>query len=94
MTGIELETEFAQARQREARELRHRHRRGLVVGHPDWQLRQRAVRLADGQCDSVAAASRDHDRFTAPGMEPVADDHLARLIVGIMKLPRPPPAPS
>jgi hypothetical protein len=90
LAGIELEAEFAQALQRQAREFRHRHHRGLVLGHPDRQLRQRAVRLADGQCGSiaVAAAPRDHDRFAAPGVEPVADDHLARPVVSIMKLPR------
>ena len=88
LTGIELEAEFAQARQREAREFRHRHRRGLFLGHPDRQLRQRAVRLADGQGGSiaVAAAPRDHDRFAAPRMKPVADDHLARPKVGIIEV--------
>jgi len=73
LTGIERETEVAQTGQRQARDLRDHHRCGLVLGHPDRQLCQRAVRLADGQGDfvAVAMAPRDLDRFSAPGMEPV-----------------------
>ncbi len=53
-------------------------------------MRQRAVRLADGQSDivTVAAASHNKDAFTATGMKCVADGRLTRLIVGIMKLAR------
>jgi hypothetical protein len=90
LTGIELEAEFAQARQRKTWDRHHPHRRGLILGHPDRQLRQRAVRLADDQSDfvTVAVAPRDHDRFAAPGMEPVADDSLIRSIMSVLKLPR------
>jgi hypothetical protein len=96
LTGIQLETEFAQTGQRQARDLRDRHRRGLVLGHPDRQMCQRAIRLADGQGDfvAVAMAPHDHGRIPAPRMERVADDHLAQPIVSIMKLPRQHPAGS
>jgi hypothetical protein len=57
LTGIELEAELAQTGQRQARDLRDRHRRGLVLGHPDRQLRLRAVRLADGQRGFTAVAA-------------------------------------
>jgi hypothetical protein len=91
VAGVELESEFAQACQREARAFGDRHRRGPILGHPDRQLRHRPVRLADDQDDliAVAAAAPDFYRCAAPGVEAVADHHLARLIVGIMKLPRP-----
>jgi hypothetical protein len=96
VAGIELESEFAQAPQREARAPHHRHRSGPVLGHPDRQLRQSPVRLADDQDDLVtlAALAPDFDRCAAPGVKAVADHHLALLIAGIMKLSRPPPAPS
>ena len=90
LPGIELETEFAQTRQRETRDLRHHHRRRPILRHPDRQLRQRAVRLTDGQSDFVttAIAPRNNDRFPITGMKSVTDNRLAQLIVGIMKLSR------
>jgi hypothetical protein len=90
VAGIELESEFAQARQREARAPHHRHLSGPIFGHPDRQLRQRPVRLADDQDNliTLAAAAPDFDRCAAAGVKAVADQHLVRQIVGIMKLPR------
>jgi len=92
----QLESEFAQARQREARAAHHRHRSGPVLGHPDRQLRQSPVGLADDQDNLVALApaAPDFDRCAAAGVEAVADHHLVRLIVGIMRLPRRHRAPS
>jgi hypothetical protein len=91
LTGIKLAAEFAQARQRQTWILAHRHRRRRFLHHPGRQLRQRAVRLADGQSNFVtmAVAPHDKDAFTATGMKRVADSRLARPIVGIMKLFRP-----
>ena len=78
---------LALTRQREARDFRHPHRLRPILRHPDWQLRQRAVGLANGQSDfiTMAIAPRNNDRFAATGMKSVADDGLTRLIVGIMK---------
>ena len=44
-------------------------------------MRQRAVRLADGQSNfaPTAIAPRDNDRFAATGMKSVTDSHLTRL---------------
>jgi hypothetical protein len=85
LPGIELETEFAQTRQREVRNLRYHHLCRPMLRHPDRQLRQRAVRLADGQSDFVAVpiAPGDKDRFPATRMEAITNDRLSRLIVGI-----------
>src|SRR5262249_41955698 len=47
LPGIKLRTEGTQTRQREARKLPYRHRCRSIFRHPDRQLRQRAVRLAD-----------------------------------------------
>ena len=47
LPGIELKTEFSQTRQREAWDLRYRHLRRPILCHPERQLCQRAVRLAD-----------------------------------------------
>ena len=60
--------------------------------HPDRQLRQRAVRLADGQSDFVGMAitPRDNDCFAATRMKSVTDRHLTQLIVSTMKLLRRP----
>jgi hypothetical protein len=90
LQSIEFESDFAQTCQRETRELRHHHRRRPILRHPDWQLRQRAVRLADGQSDFVAMAiaPRDNDRLPATGMKAITDSRLIRLIVGIMSLLR------
>src|SRR3954469_25859584 len=49
LPAIELETEFTQTRERDARNLPYRHLRRPVLRHPDRQLRQRAVWLADNQ---------------------------------------------
>jgi hypothetical protein len=70
LTGIKLTAEFVQARQRQTWTLGHRHRRRPFLHHPDRQLRQRAVRLADGQGNFVpmAVAPHDKDAFTATGM--------------------------
>jgi hypothetical protein len=96
VAGVELESEFAQAPQREARAPRHRHRSGPILGHPDRQLRQSPVRLADDQDNLVtlATVAPDFDRCAAPGVKAVADYGLARLIAGIMKLSRPHRVPS
>src|SRR4051812_43950590 len=96
LPGIELEAEFAYTRQRETRDLPHRHRRRPILRHPDRYLRQRAIRLADGQSDFVAMtiAPRNNDRFPTTGMKAITDSHLTKLIAGIMLLLRRYPAPS
>jgi transposase-like protein len=71
----------------------------MLSEHRDMAAAQaffRSAKAATGMTpDRVTTdGHRDLDRFTAPGMEPVADDHLARPIVSIMKLPRPRPARS
>ena len=78
-------------RQRETRDLPHPHRRRPILRHPDRHLRQRAVRLADGQSDFVATtiAPRNNDRFPTTGMKAVTDSRLTKLIAGIMLLLRP-----
>src|SRR3954468_10809732 len=96
LPGIELEAEFAETRQRKTRDLPHHHRRRLILRHPDRHLRQRAVRLGDGQSDFVAMtiAPRNNDRFPTTGMKAVTDSRLTKLIAGIMLLLRPLPARS
>src|SRR3954468_12635601 len=90
LPGIELEAEFAETRQRKTRDLPHHHCRRPILGHPDRHLRQRAVRLADGQSDFVATtiAPRNNDRFPTTGMKAVTDSRLTKLIAGIMLLLR------
>src|SRR3954453_9233468 len=90
LPGIELEAEFAETRQRETRDLPHHHCRRPILRHPDRHLRQRAVRLADGQSDFVAMtiAPRNNDRFPTTGMKAVTDSRLTKLIAGIMLLLR------
>jgi hypothetical protein len=75
-------------RQRQTGTLRHHHRLRLIFRHPDRQMRQGAVRLADGQTDLVTTtiAPGNSNRFPVTGMESVTDNRLARLIAGIMKL--------
>ena len=70
--------EFAQTRQREARDLRHHHRLRPILRHPNRQLRQCAVGLADGQSDFIttAIAPGNNDRFAATGMKSVTDNSL------------------
>jgi hypothetical protein len=96
LPGIELEAEFAETGQRETRNLRHHHRRRPILRHPDRHLRQRAVRLADGQSDFVAVtiAPRNNDRFPTTRMKAVTDSRLTKLMAGIMLLLRPHPVPS
>ena len=76
--------------------LRHHHRLRPILRHPDRQLRQRAIGLADGQSDVVtmAIAPGNNNRFAVTGMKSVTDNRLARLIAGIMKLLRRHRAPS
>src|SRR3954453_5524159 len=90
LPGIELEAEFASTRQREPRDLPHHHCRRPILRHPDRHLRQRAVRLADGQSDFVATtiAPRNNDRFPTTGMKAVTDSRLTIVIAGIMLLLR------
>jgi hypothetical protein len=90
LPGIELEAEFAETGQRETRNLRHHHRRRPILRHPDRHLRQRAVRLADGQSDFVAVtiAPRNNDRFPTTRMKAVTDSRLTKLMAGIMLLLR------
>src|SRR3954453_17538896 len=90
LPGIELEAEFASTRQRETRDLPHHHRRRPILRHPDRHLRQRAVRLADGQSDFVATtiAPRNNDRFPTAGMKAVTDSRLTNLRAAIMLLRR------
>src|SRR3954464_11103617 len=96
LPGIELEAEFAETRQRETRDLPHHHRRRPILGHPDRHLRQRAVRLADGQSDFVATTitPRNNDRFPTTGMKAVTDSRPTNRMPGISFLLRPPPVPS
>src|SRR3954468_5460575 len=90
LPGIELEAEFAETRQRKTRDLPHYHCRRPILRHPDRHLRQRAVRLADGQSDFVATtiAPRNNDRFPTTGMKAVTDSRLTIVIAGIMLLLR------
>ncbi|MER8570359.1 hypothetical protein NKH85_33275 [Mesorhizobium sp. M0924] len=76
--------------------LRQHYRFRPIFRHPDWQLHQRAVRLADDQSDLVtmAIASGNSNRFPVTGMKSVTDNRLARLIAGIMKLLHRRPEPS
>src|SRR6476620_5755775 len=96
LPGIKLEPEFAETRQRETRDLPHPHHRRPILRHPDRHLRQRAVRLADGQSDFVATtiAPRNNDRFPTTGVKAVTDRRLTILIAGIMLLLRRPPVRS
>src|SRR5258708_19001942 len=90
LPGIKLRTEVTQTRQREARNLRYRHLCGSILRHPDRQLRQRTVRLANDQSDFVAMTSvpnSDNCRATT-GMKAVPDRRLTRLIVSSMSLLR------
>src|SRR3954454_1201372 len=68
----------------------HHHRRRPILRHPDRHLRQRAVRLTNGQSDFVATtiAPRNNDRFPTTGMKAVTDSRLTKLIAGIMLLLR------
>src|SRR3954471_20234338 len=72
------------------RDLPHPHRRRPILRHPDRHLRQRAVRLADGQSGFVATtiAPRNNDRLPTTGMKAVTDSRLTKLIAGIMLLLR------
>src|SRR3954447_11111396 len=90
LPGIQREAEFAQTRQRETRDLPHHHRRRPILRHLDRHLRQRAVRLADGQSDFVATTitPRNNDRFPTTGMKAVTNSRLTKLIAGIMLLLR------
>jgi hypothetical protein len=96
MTGIELKAEVAQTSQRKTGDLRHHHRRCPILRHPARQLRQRTVRLADGQGDFVttAIAPQNSDRLAATGMKVISDNRLTKLIVSIMSLFRRRPARS
>jgi hypothetical protein len=49
-------------------------------------MRQRAVRLANGESDFLATtvAARNNDRLASAGMKSVTDNRLSRLIAGIM----------
>src|SRR5215469_13160641 len=86
LPGIELKTEFAQARQRQARNFHHSHLCRSIPRHPDRQLRQRPVRLADDHGDFIAMpiASLNNDRLATTRMKAVADCDFTRLVVGIM----------
>ena len=86
LTGIELTAQFAQARQRQTWNRGHRHRRRPLFRHPDRQMRQRAVGLADSQSNIVAIAVAPHntDAFTKTGMKCITDSRFAQLVVGIM----------
>ena len=76
---------------REARNLRNHHLCRTLLHHPDRQLRQRPVRLADDQGDFIAMpnAPRRNDRRATARMKPVPDRDLTRLVVGTMSLLRP-----
>jgi hypothetical protein len=75
LPSIELKAEFTQARQREARNLRHYHLCRPLLRHPDWQLRQRPVRLADDQGGFIAMpiAPRRNNRLATARMKAVPD---------------------
>jgi hypothetical protein len=90
LPSIELKAEFTQTRQREARNFRHHHLCRPSFRHPDRQLRQRPVRLADDQGDFIAMpiAPRRNDRLATTRMKAVPDRNLTRLVVGIMSLLR------
>ena len=90
LPSIKLKAEFTQTRQREARNLRNHHLCRTLFHHPDRQLRQRPVRLADDQGDFIAMpnAPRRNDRLATARMKPVPDRDLTRLVVGIMSLLR------
>jgi hypothetical protein len=91
LPAIQFKAEFTQTRQRKARNLSHHHLCRQLFRHPDRQLRQRPVRLADDQGDFIAMpiAPRRNDRLATARMKPVPDRNLARLVVGIMLLLRP-----
>lgn len=91
LPSIKLKAEFTQTRQRQARNLRNHHPCRTLFHHPDRQLRQRPVRLADDQGDFIAMpnAPRRNDRLATARMKPVPDCDLTRLVVGIMSLLRP-----
>ncbi len=82
--------ESAQARQRQMRQLTYRHDRRLILGHPDRELGQGTVRLADSQTNFVATSipAGNNDRFSATGMKFVTDNCFIQRIVGSMKLLR------
>jgi hypothetical protein len=90
LPSIKLKAEFTQTRQREARNLRHHHLCRPLFRHPDRQLRQSPVQLADDQGDFIATAHapRRNDRLATARMKPVPDRDLTRLVVGIMSLLR------
>jgi hypothetical protein len=90
LPSIELKAEFTQTRQRKARNLGHRHLGRPLFRHPDRQLRQRPVRLADDQGDFIAMpiAPRSNHRLATARMKAVPDRNLTRLVVGIMSLLR------
>lgn len=91
LPGIKFKAELTQTRQREARNLRNHHLCRPLFRHPDRQLRQRPVRLADDQGDFIAMpiAPRRNDRLATARMKAVPDRDLTRLVVGIMSLLRP-----
>jgi hypothetical protein len=91
LPGIKLRTEVTQTHQRQARNLCYRHLGRSILRHPDRQLRQRAVRLADNQSDFITTpivpGSNDYRATTR--MKAVPDRRLTRLIVSIMSLVHP-----
>src|SRR5258707_14754893 len=96
LPGIKLRTEVTQTRQREARNLRYRHLCRSIFRHPDRQLRQRTVRLANDQSDFVTMtnAPNSDDRRATTRMKAVPDRRLIRMIVSSMSLLRPRPVSS
>jgi hypothetical protein len=90
LPSIEFKTEFSQTRQRDARNLRYHHLCRLIPRHPDRQLRQRAIWLADNQGDFITMPDlpRSNNYLATTRMKAVPDRNLTRLIVGIMSLLR------
>ena len=90
MKSIELKAESAQTFQRKARLVAYGHGRSLFFHHPGRDLCQRAIRLPDRQNHLVpdALPARDIYHPARKWVERVADNAIATMIAGIMKLLR------